>query len=97
MASVYRSLSFSFIERIVLIGVMLVSYVLIARLLTPEEIGIYSVATALIAIGQVVRDFGIGNFLIQEKELTKAHVRTAFGISFRTSSIRSSRFRCATF
>lgn len=82
MASVYRALSFSFLERIVLVGVMLVSYVLIARLLTPEEIGIYSVATALIAIGQVVRDFGIGNFLIQEKNLTKEHIRTAFGISF---------------
>jgi len=82
MASVYRALSFSFLERIVLVGVMLVSYVLIARLLTPEEIGIYSVAMALIAIGQVVRDFGIGNFLIQEKNLTKEHIRTAFGISF---------------
>ncbi len=82
MASVYRALGFSFFERFALIAVMLVSYVLIARLLTPEEIGIYSVATALIAIGQVVRDFGIGNFLIQEKQLTQAHIRTAFGISF---------------
>lgn len=82
MASVYRSLAFSFVERFALIGVTLVLYVLIARLLTPEEIGIYSVATALIAIGQVVREFGVGNFLIQEKNLTKDHIRTAFGISF---------------
>ena len=82
MASVYRALSFSFIERFVLIGVSLFSYILIARLLTPEEIGIYSVSVALIAIGQVVREFGIGNFLIQEKDLTEAHIRTAFGVSF---------------
>jgi lipopolysaccharide exporter len=81
MPSVYRSLVFSFIERFALIGVTLVSYVLIARLLTPEEIGIYSVAAALIAIGQVIREFGVGNFLIQEKHLTKDHISTAFGIS----------------
>lgn len=82
MTSVYRSLSFSFLERVVLVGVMLVSYALIARLLSPEEIGIYSIATALIGIGQVIRDFGIGNFLIQEKHLTKEHIRTAYGVSF---------------
>ena len=82
MASVYRALGFSFFERFLLVGVTLVSYILIARLLTPEEIGIYSVAAALIAIGQVVRDFGIGGFLIQEKNLTQAHIRTAFGVSF---------------
>lgn len=81
MPSVHRSLAFSFIEKFSVIGITLVSYVLIARLLTPEEIGIYSVAAALIAIGQVVREFGVGNFLIQEKNLTQKHIRTAFGVS----------------
>jgi len=87
MPSVYRSLVFSFIERFALIGITLVSYVLIARLLTPEEIGIYSVAAALIAIGQVFREFGVGNFLIQEKNLTKGHIRTAFGVSLLMSGV----------
>lgn len=81
MPSVYRSLAFSFLDKFSLIGIALISYVLIARLLTPEEIGIYSVAAALIAIGQVVREFGVGNFLIQEKNLTEGHIRTAFGVS----------------
>lgn len=82
MSSIYRSLSFSFLERLILVGVTLASYVAIARLLTPEEIGIYSISAALISIGQVVREFGIGNYLIQEKNLTKAHIQTAFGVSF---------------
>jgi lipopolysaccharide exporter len=82
MANIYRALSFSFIERFALIAVALISSVVIARVLTPAEIGIYSVAAALIAIGQVVREFGVGNFLIQEKNLTTAHIRTAFGLSF---------------
>lgn len=86
MASIHKSLFFSFFEKFALIGVTLVSYVLIARLLTPEEIGIYSVAAALIAIGQVIREFGVGNFLIQEKNLTKDHIRTALGVSMLIST-----------
>lgn len=81
MTSVRRALAISFLEKYALIALTLVSYILIARLLTPEEIGIYSVATALIGIAQVVRDFGIGNYLVQEKELTEAKIRTAFGLS----------------
>lgn len=46
MTSIRRSLAFSLIERYALIGLGLVSYVLIARVLTPEEIGIYSVTAA---------------------------------------------------
>lgn len=81
MTSIRRALAISFLEKYALIALSLVSVILIARLLTPEEIGIYSVAAALIGIAQVVRDFGIGNYLIQEKELTEAKERTAFGVS----------------
>lgn len=81
MTSVRRALVFSFIERYALIAVALASNILVARLLTPEQIGIYSVSLAVIGIAQVLRDFGLGNFLIQQKDLTTAHVRTAFGLS----------------
>lgn len=81
MISVHRALFLSVAERYVLIAISLASNILLARLLTPEEIGIYSVSLAIIGIVQVLRDFGIGNFLIQEKNLTEAHIRTAFGIS----------------
>ena len=87
MPSVYRSLVFSFIEKFSLIGITLFSYILIARLLTPEEIGIYSVAAALIAIAQVVREFGVGNYLIQEKDITKQHIQTAFGVSLMIGAL----------
>lgn len=81
MSSVRRSLAISFAERYVLIAFALVGNILVARLLTPEEIGIYSVSLAVIGIAQVLRDFGVGSFLIQEKNLTDDHVRTAFGFS----------------
>lgn len=81
MTTVRRALFLSMAERYVLIAIALIGNILIARLLTPEEIGIYSVSLAVIGIAQVLRDFGIGNFLIQEKNLTESHIRTAFGIS----------------
>jgi O-antigen/teichoic acid export membrane protein len=81
MTSIRRALVVSLLERYALIALQLVSYVLIARLLTPEEIGIYSVSLALIGIAQVVREFGIGSYLVQEKELTEAKIRTAFGVT----------------
>ncbi len=62
----------------------LVSIVL-ARLLTPEEIGIYSIAAVLVVIAHIFRDFGIGSYLLQEKELTPEKIRSAGGILFTTS------------
>lgn len=81
MASVRRALVLSISERYLLIALSLASNILLARLLTPEEIGLYSVSIALIGIAQVLREFGIGNYLIQVKTLTDDHIRTAFGFS----------------
>ncbi len=81
MSNIRRGLFFSLNERFLLIGISLTGAMLLARLLTPEEIGIYSVSLAVIGIAQVMRDFGIGNFLIQERNLSEAHIRTAFGFA----------------
>ncbi len=81
MTSVRRALALSLVERYLLIVISLLSNILLARLLTPEEIGLYSVSLAVIGIAQVLRDFGVGNYLIQEKNLTEAHIRTAFGFT----------------
>lgn len=81
MSSVRRALVLSIAERYALIAISLLGNILIARLLTPEEIGIYSVSLAVIGIAQVLRDFGVGNFLIQEQDLRDDHIRTAFGFS----------------
>lgn len=87
MTSVRRALAISFIERYALIALSLASNILIARLLSPEEIGLYSVSLAAISIAQVLRDFGVGSYLIQEKNLTEAHIRSAFGISLLMGSV----------
>lgn len=81
MSGVRKALLFSFAERYALIAINLVSNLLIARLLTPTEIGIYSVTLAVMSIAQVLRDFGVASYLIQEKDLTDEHIRTALGVT----------------
>lgn len=81
MSGIRIGLLISLSERYVLALVSLASSMIVARLLSPEEIGIYSVSVAVIAIAQVLRDFGVGSFLVQVRELTEDVVRTAFGLS----------------
>lgn len=79
--SIRRALLFSFAERYAVIAISLVSNLLIARLLAPAEIGLYSVTLAIMSIAQVLRDFGVASYLVQEKDLVEAHVRTALGVT----------------
>ncbi len=81
MKGVRFGLLISVSERYSLAVIALVSSILITRILTPEEIGIYSVSLAVIAVAQYLRDFGIASFLVQAPKLTDAHISTAFGIS----------------
>ncbi|MCU0926506.1 MAG: lipopolysaccharide biosynthesis protein [Hydrogenophaga sp.] len=81
MTTVRRALALSFLERYLSIVLALASNMILARLLTPHEIGQYSVTLAVIGIAHVLRDFGIGSYLIQERELSDSHICTAFGVS----------------
>jgi lipopolysaccharide exporter len=81
MSAVRKALVFSFLESYFGLALNIVSFTLLARLLTPQQIGVYSVALAIISVMQVIRDFGLVNFLIQKKELTKDYISTAWGLS----------------
>ena len=81
MSNVRRALALSLIERYLTLTVALGSNMVLARLLTPDQIGVYSVSLAVIGVAQALRDFGVGNYLIQERLLDDRQIGTAFGIS----------------
>jgi O-antigen/teichoic acid export membrane protein len=85
MTAIRNSLLWSLGGRYLTLVLQLVSFFILARLLTPEDIGLYSVAAALIGLTQVLREFGISSYLVQEKELTEARIRSAFTISLLLS------------
>ena len=62
----------------------LVSIVL-ARLLTPAEIGVFSIAAVLTVIAHMFRDFGVGAYIQREKNLTPEKIRAASGVLITSS------------
>lgn len=57
----------------------------LARLLTPAETGIYSVAAGLVALVQILRDFGIGTYIVRLPELDRERLENAFGLALVAS------------
>ena len=52
----------------------------IARLLTPSELGVFSVAMVLLMFVSTVRDMGTGQYLVQEKNLTTERIRAVWAV-----------------
>lgn len=59
--------------------------VLIARILTPAEIGTFSVAMASIVLIQIVRTAGVNQYLIQARELGRQQIAAALGLAVLVS------------
>jgi O-antigen/teichoic acid export membrane protein len=79
--SVRKALSLSFTRSGVTFLFNIATVTIVSRLLTPAEIGVFSVTAALVALAQMLRAFGVGELIIQEKNLTREVVRTAFTVN----------------
>jgi O-antigen/teichoic acid export membrane protein len=78
--STRKSLFFSFLDRYASLAISVVSSMVIARLLTPAEIGVYSVTMVLLMFVSTFRDMGAGQYLVQEKELTTERIRAVWAV-----------------
>lgn len=82
--TVRKGLFLVFTERALSTGATFVAFMILARLLTPEEIGIYSVGAALIVVAHALRDFGQANYILQEKDLTRSKLAAVQTVAFVT-------------
>lgn len=80
-ASARKALIWSFAERYASLVVTVASTMILARILTPTDVGIFSLCAAVSTVAGILRDFGVSEYLIQEKELDKDKLRAAFGIA----------------
>ena len=78
--STRKSLFFSFLDRYASLAISVVASMVIARLLTPAEIGIFSVTMVLLMFVTTFRDLGAGQYLVQEKELTSDRIRAVWAV-----------------
>jgi O-antigen/teichoic acid export membrane protein len=85
MSDVRKALALTFMSTNGATAVQFAVTVVLARLLSPEEIGIFSITAVAISVAQLFRDFGVASYLQYEAELTKEKVAAAFGVLLTSS------------
>lgn len=85
--STRRALAFSFLDRYAALALTVLSSMVIARLLTPAELGVFSVTMVLVSFISALRDLGAGQYLVQEQELTPERMRATWTVLFGTGLV----------
>jgi len=81
MASIRKSLTQTFATTYLKLILQVVGLIVLARLLGPEEIGIYTIAAVFVGFAQELRNFAVGHYIIQEPDLTPHRFRAAFSVT----------------
>ncbi|GAB4363786.1 MAG: lipopolysaccharide biosynthesis protein [Kiloniellaceae bacterium] len=83
--TIRSSIAWTFSEQTLQFALQFAVSVIIARLLTPDEIGIFVLAMSAATVLTSLRTFGIGNYLIREPDLDSLKIRSAFGVMLLVS------------
>jgi O-antigen/teichoic acid export membrane protein len=76
---------FSVIAQYSVQGIGFLTIVIVARLLTPAEIGVFAIASGVIIVAMHLRQLGVAQYLVREKEVTEDMIRTSSGVMMVTS------------
>lgn len=95
--STRRAIFFSFLDRYAGLILSIVSSMFIARLLTPAELGIFSVVMVFTAFVSSMRDLGAGQYLVQEPELTATRIRATWTVMLGMGFMMSLVVLCAAY
>jgi O-antigen/teichoic acid export membrane protein len=82
MNDIRKPILFSAFERYSSFLLLVVSMAVLARLLSPEEFGVYVIASALTSVvATSFQELGGANYLIQKTALSERNIRTAFTLT----------------
>ncbi|MCV2355498.1 oligosaccharide flippase family protein [Paucibacter sp. B2R-40] len=79
--SIRKSLFFTALSANSLTALNIGFSMVIARLLTPSELGAYSVAAAIVGLTQQFRDFGTSTYIVQCKQVDPQTLGRVFGLT----------------
>jgi len=65
-----RGAGVTVLAQVARLGLMVVGLVTLSRLLTPAQVGVVAMATSVIGIADIVRDFGLSSAALQAKSLS---------------------------
>jgi O-antigen/teichoic acid export membrane protein len=86
MTGLHRSIAFSAIERYGAYVIGLVATAVSARLLTPQDFGIFALGATLMLLVEGLRDFGAGSYLVQVREASREVIRASVTVSVIVAS-----------
>lgn len=73
------------VQTVIQFAIDFTASLIVARLLSPHEIGAFSIALAAVVIAQTLRSAGVNMFLIAAPSLDEGRVRTALGLAMIAS------------
>lgn len=79
--SIRKSLLWSYGSQAITFVVSFSSSVIVARLLTPREVGIYALATAVSAVLAIFVTFSVHTYLVREDRIDRAMLRSVFTVN----------------
>lgn len=85
MASFRRGFVINFASSSAATVVQFVVSLILARILTPSEIGVFSITVVFVNVAHVFRDFGVASYITREKELTPEKIRSAIGVLYTST------------
>lgn len=81
MIGVRRSIFFSAADKYLSQFLLIMTTMVMARILTPAETGLYMTANAVIMLADNFRNFGVGVYIVQERDISRALIRSAFTVN----------------
>jgi len=78
--TIRKALAFSYLDKYASLLVFFAASVITARLLTPADVGVFSVTMVLVAFLAPFRDLGASQFLIQQRELDVDSLRAVWTV-----------------
>lgn len=79
---VIRSMAWFIGTRLWVQGLSWAVTIVLARLLSPSDYGVYAMALAVIALLELFQEYGLSSAIIQRQGLTKEQINTLFWIAF---------------
>ena len=85
MSDLRRSLLITFFSSSGTTALHFALSLVLARLLSPHDIGVFSMTVVFVNIAHMFRDFGVSTYVQRERELTFDKMRSAMGVMYLTS------------
>ncbi|ANG62531.1 hypothetical protein A8C75_08530 [Marinobacterium aestuarii] len=83
--AVRKNLSRMGVAHFISFALSFASVIVVSRVLTPAEIGIYSVSVAVLGVAHTFRDFGVAEYLVQAEAVGRQEFRAAFSVTLYSS------------